>query len=173
MVQCIARWVARFALTKSKSKMGWKHDYNGFRTSYADPLAIGQAWWLLDGPGRSPFGYVASICLSITNHFSPITNHPFDALNACLFRACREAQGGPFTFHQPPPPLTSHGRASGQRSGSVKASHRIFSGFMIKKWQIGDHNRGVASLHPEAARGGILRQTQGTVLFRTPTVDLA
>ena len=28
--------------------------------------------------------------------------HPFDALNACLHRACRDAQGRPFTFHQSP-----------------------------------------------------------------------
>jgi hypothetical protein len=27
------------------------------------------------------------------------TFHPFDALNACLYRACRDAQGRPFTFH--------------------------------------------------------------------------
>src|SRR5258708_2775141 len=33
----------------------------------------------------------------ITNHLSPFTFHPFDALNACLYRACRDAQGRPLT----------------------------------------------------------------------------
>jgi len=32
------------------------------------------------------------------NPVSPLTNHPFNALNACLRRACREAQGRRLTL---------------------------------------------------------------------------
>jgi len=64
-------------------------------------------------PSSSPFGTKAPLVRPyakrhyITNHirgrgrrrvrgrllFAPPTSHPFDAPNACLFRACREAQG--------------------------------------------------------------------------------
>ena len=37
-------------------------------------------------------------CFSAYDHLSPITNHPVDALNACLFRACRDAQGRRLTL---------------------------------------------------------------------------
>jgi hypothetical protein len=46
---------------------------NVFTISCANPLAIGQARWLLDGRGGCRFGYVASAGLPITTHFSPFT----------------------------------------------------------------------------------------------------
>ena len=74
----------------------------------------------LSATGQS--GEVAALVMSLRSDYqSRIT---FDALNACLYRACRDAQGGPLTLHfspfTNPPPLTSHqslltshGRASG------------------------------------------------------------
>ena len=63
-----------------KSKMGLEIGSNVLKISGADPLTIGQTWWLFTVRRGRRFGYVASIGL------------PFDALAL--------AQGRPIMCHQ-------------------------------------------------------------------------
>jgi hypothetical protein len=60
-------------------------------------------------------------------------------------------------------------------SGSVNASHRGFSGFVIKKWQIGDkiddHNSGELQYHPEASRGSDESATKTYAELALPAVE--
>ena len=61
-------------------------------TTYPDQGPKIHRWlreYLPGARGRAPPGQGPAF------HLSPLTFHPFHALNACLFRACREAQGRP------------------------------------------------------------------------------
>ena len=97
------------SLVPRAQKAKWVENVpNVLKIGYADGLAIGQAWWLLDDPESS------ELCLC---RFDRLTNH---AASPCS------------PSHVSP--ITSHGRASGpaaaalrlSESGSVNASHRGF-----------------------------------------------
>ena len=90
--------------------------------------------------------YVRKACLRQTNHKSLITNH---------------AASSPRTFHPSPFHFSLLTAAlAAHRVSQYKI--RVFFGFMINRWQIGDqiddHNRGELRGHPEASWGGILSQ---------------
>jgi len=56
-----------------KKQNGLETYRNVLKISCAEPLRIGQAWWLLTVRRIRRFGYVASIGLPITNHQSLLT----------------------------------------------------------------------------------------------------
>jgi hypothetical protein len=64
-----------FLALKIKKQNGLGAWRNTSKISYAKPLAIGRAWWLLTVRKDRGFGYVVSIGLPITNHQSLLTSH--------------------------------------------------------------------------------------------------
>jgi hypothetical protein len=93
--------------------------YNFFKISCDIPLAIGQAYRLLDDPGNLPLWLCrfdritlrrANACSGQANHFSPII-HSTRSMLACIELVEMLRTGlSPFTFHLSPipQPITSH-----------------------------------------------------------------
>jgi hypothetical protein len=105
-----------------------------------------------------PINYFPAVAVSL-----PIANH-HSARSGCSWQAFHTLT---FTNHFSQP--------SGLQGQSMQNPGVLW--FMIKQCQFSDqiqgHNRGAASLHPEASCGGDLRQVPGSRTFPDSAVDLA
>src|SRR5258708_24593856 len=76
------------------------------RTDFGSAIGIGGYLNIRDADSNGNRSWLSKCCCPVSaskignvrlrNHHSP-----FDALNACLYRSCRDAHAVPFTFHLP------------------------------------------------------------------------
>jgi hypothetical protein len=135
--------------------MGWKD------APTCQKSVVLNLWPSVKTGGCSRSREAAALLMSLrsaTNHLSPLTNHlsplsfppppshlsPLRRANACLYRACRDAQGRLLTSlsdiwsavalaKEEALATSDHGRASGPQGQSMRVT-AVFSEFMIKQW---------------------------------------